>query len=119
LMFGGNLPDNDAFTESLLTNKEVLDVLQYSRDNREVFRNENGVAWLASDTRTGDYWLAMFNPSDSSRIVKTSAASLGLKKDMAIRDCWKRKDIGEMQDSITATIPPHGAVLYRLSSVKR
>ena len=36
-MFGGNLPDNDQFTLDLITNREVLAVLQRSRNNRLLF----------------------------------------------------------------------------------
>lgn len=31
LMFGGNLPDNDAWTNSLITNEEVLTVNQTAK----------------------------------------------------------------------------------------
>jgi alpha-galactosidase len=37
LMFGGNLPDNDEFTLSLITNKEALAVLQKSKNNKLLF----------------------------------------------------------------------------------
>ena len=36
LMFGGDLPSNDAFTLSLITNKEVLYVNQFSQNNKQV-----------------------------------------------------------------------------------
>jgi len=41
LMFGGDLPGNDEFTLSLLTNEEVLTANQQSTGNRELF-NRNG-----------------------------------------------------------------------------
>ncbi len=61
LMFGGNLPDNDAFTNSLLTNEEVLEVHSNSVNNQE-WLNENDVAiWTADDPFTGDKFVALFN----------------------------------------------------------
>ncbi|WP_228853007.1 NPCBM/NEW2 domain-containing protein [Aegicerativicinus sediminis] len=61
LMFGGNLPDNDKFTNSLLTNEEVLDVHANSVNNKEWF-NENGlIGWTADDPKTGDKLVAVFN----------------------------------------------------------
>jgi alpha-galactosidase len=38
LMMGGHMPNNDAFTLSLLTNREVLAVNQASLNNRQLFR---------------------------------------------------------------------------------
>ena len=37
LMFGGNLPSNDAFTFSLITNKDVLYVNKFSKNNKQLF----------------------------------------------------------------------------------
>lgn len=47
LMFGGNLPKNDAFTDSLITNEEVLAVNQKSANNRQLFRKDGAAAWVA------------------------------------------------------------------------
>ena len=47
LMFGGNLPDNDDFTLSLITNDEVLEVNQKAAASRQLFVRENQVAWVA------------------------------------------------------------------------
>lgn len=61
LMFGGNLPDNDEFTNNLLTNKEVLAVHSNSINNREWFNENNLIAWTADDPNTGDKFIAVFN----------------------------------------------------------
>lgn len=61
LMFGGHLPDNDAFTNSLLTNTEVLDMHKNSVNNQEWFSHDDQVAWTADDPATGDKFVALFN----------------------------------------------------------
>ena len=50
LMFGGNLPDNDPFTLSLLTNKNVLKVLNESTNNKPLFTDKDKAAWIADDS---------------------------------------------------------------------
>ena len=60
LMFGGNLPDNDSFTNSLLTNEEVLYMHKRSVNNRQWFRKDGAIAWTADDPDTGDKFLALF-----------------------------------------------------------
>lgn len=65
LMFGGDLPSNDAFTLSLLTNPEVIAVDQHSSNNRQLFRTNDKVAWVA-DAPGGGKYLAVFNLNDPS-----------------------------------------------------
>ncbi|HEX5398348.1 MAG TPA: glycoside hydrolase family 27 protein [Verrucomicrobiae bacterium] len=47
LIMGGNMPNNDDFTLSLMTNDEVLAVNQDSTNNRQLFNTNNEVAWVA------------------------------------------------------------------------
>jgi alpha-galactosidase len=73
LMFGGDLPGNDEFTLSLLTNKEVLDVNKYSSNNCQLFRENDLIAWTANDPKTGDKFLALFNAQDQEQIMEDKA----------------------------------------------
>lgn len=61
LMFGGNLPDNDAFTDSLITNKEVLKVHSTSINNKEWFNKNDLIGWTADDPESNDKFVAVFN----------------------------------------------------------
>ncbi|MFM2292585.1 MAG: hypothetical protein RIS29_2398 [Bacteroidota bacterium] len=61
LMFGGNLPDNQTFTNTLLTNTEVLNMHSYSVNNQQLFNANDQIAWTANDPFTGDKFLALFN----------------------------------------------------------
>jgi alpha-galactosidase len=73
LMFGGNLPDNDSFTLSLLTNKAVLHVLKNSTNNRPLFLTKDNAAWVADDESNGDKYLAVFNIADQEFAVESKA----------------------------------------------
>ncbi len=73
LMFGGDLPGNDAFTLSLLTNREVLEVSKTSANNRELFADNDLIAWVADDPSCGDKFLALFNAVDREEISKEKA----------------------------------------------
>ncbi len=63
LMFGGNLPQNDAFTLSLLANDEVIAVDKNSLNNKQVFNADNKVAWVAEVPNSKDKYVALFNTS--------------------------------------------------------
>ncbi|MGA8264143.1 MAG: NPCBM/NEW2 domain-containing protein [Ignavibacteriaceae bacterium] len=68
LMFGGNLPDNDAFTLNLITNDEALAVLNKSKNNRLLFQHDGKIAWTADATNSKDKYVALFYTSDQSPI---------------------------------------------------
>ncbi len=72
LMFGGNLPDNDKFTNDLITNKEVLYVNKYSENNQEWKSDENITIWTADDPENGDKFVALFN-NEGDGFVKTQS----------------------------------------------
>ncbi len=73
LMFGGDLPTSDSFTISLLTNRNVLSVNKTSINNRQLFRDNDIVAWTADDPVNGNKYLALFNIADRQMIVKEKA----------------------------------------------
>jgi hypothetical protein len=68
LIFGGNMPQNDDFTNSLLTNKEVLEAHKYSINNRQWFNRNGQAAWTADDPKNGDKYVALFNNGDDGFI---------------------------------------------------
>ena len=61
LMFGGNLPDNDSFTNNLLSNEEVLEMHSNSINNKQYYKKGNIICWTADDSRSGDKYVALFN----------------------------------------------------------
>lgn len=75
LMFGGDMPQNDAATNALLTNADVLYMHSYSTANRQVSRNDDSglVVWSADDPATGDKFAALFNIG-GSQFVSTKKA---------------------------------------------
>ena len=116
LMFGGNLPDNDDFTLSLITNKDVLDVNQHSKNGKQLFRDNDLIAWTADDPKSGDKYLALFNARDSSASAEISVKFklIGLTGAHAVKDLWTGENLGNFTDSFVSTINRHGAGLYRI-----
>jgi alpha-galactosidase len=116
LMFGGNLPDNDDFTLSLITNKAVLDVNQHNTNGKQLFRDNDLIAWTADDPKSGDKYLALFNARDSSASAEISVKfqQIGLSGSHTIKDLWTGENIGSFTDSLVMTINRHGAGLYRI-----
>jgi hypothetical protein len=61
LMMGGNMPKNDEFTLSVLSNDEVIAVNQNSTNNKQIFNANNQIAWVADVPDSKDRYLAIFN----------------------------------------------------------
>ena len=70
LMFGGNLPDNDNFTDSIITNDEVLNMHKVSVNNQQWFNENDVIGWTADDPENGDKFVALFN-NGGDGFVKT------------------------------------------------
>lgn len=73
LMFGGDLPSNDEFTLSLLTNEEVLYITNNSTNNRLLFDEGNRIIWVADDANSNDKFAAMFCITDRPKIDESLA----------------------------------------------
>jgi hypothetical protein len=116
LMFGGNLPDNDEFTLSLMTNDEVLSVDQKASSTRQLFSKGNQVAWVAEMPGSKAKWIAVFNIGDSGdEDVKVEWADIGLSGKCAVRDLWAHKDMGEARDTRTFAVKPHASGFYKVT----
>jgi hypothetical protein len=135
LILGGNLPKNDDFTLSVLTNDEVLAVNQKSTNNRQLFNTNNQVAWMADVPGSKDKYVALFNtsptPSQSrqrsadnsvsadsavqSVSISVSLADVGISGSAKVRDLWTHKDLGTVSGEFKTMINSHGAGLYRFS----
>ena len=115
LMMGGNLPDCDAWTLSLLTNPEVLAVDQSGTGAHELFARDGRVAWVSVAPGSEDLYLALFNATDHDPLeVGVMAADLGRKGPLRVRDLWERRDLGQFSERFSVSLPAHGAGLYRI-----
>ncbi len=116
LMFGGNLPDNDEFTLSIITNDEILAVDQKASSSRLLFSNGNQVAWTAEIPGSPVKYFAVFNIGDAGdEQVRINWADLGLPARCAVRDLWTHKDAGILQDGQAFEVKPHASGFYRIT----
>jgi alpha-galactosidase len=116
LMYGGDLPSNDEFTLSLLTNDEVLAVNQNSSNNKQL-KSENGlIVWTADVPGTEDKYVAFFNINDSlSSKISITPAELGVSENYSVKDLWNKEDKGTIADKFTVSLEPHASVLVRFT----
>ncbi|WP_138752607.1 glycoside hydrolase family 27 protein [Paenibacillus sinopodophylli] len=112
LMFGGEMRDNDEWTLSLLTNSEVLDLHRNGRGARQLYREEERVAWVAEDA-SGTKFVALFNTGEQEASVGVSLEQLGLTRAPQVRNLWTQEDLGTL-DELSFSLPPHSSLLLKL-----
>ena len=114
LMLGGDLPRNDDWTTSLLTNSEVIAVDQQSTDNRPLLTTNALVIWSATPADGKGKYLAIVNRTDAAQNFALEWNEVGLvsHKAYSLRDLWEHKEL-EAASSLKVTMQPHDCVLYR------
>ncbi len=111
LMFGGNLPENDEWTLSLLTNEEYCKMHRNSRRAHELYRTKCHIVWVADGRRCK--YAALFNVGEKADTVKLDLAAIGAGG-CEIYDIWQKKTLGIYKKVFKAEVEPHGAVLIKI-----
>jgi alpha-galactosidase len=119
LIMGGDLRHLDAPTLALLTNPEVIAVNQHSSDNQPLFVEDGMRVWTARPQGSPDLYVALFNTTDKPRDIGVDLRWLGLNSPITVRDLWERKPLGTASKRLAATLPAHGAGIYRLGPQSR
>ena len=115
LIMGGEMRDNDSFTLSLLTNKDILRMHRLGTGAHQVYRTERTCAWKSVDSEDGGVYVALFNLSDEEREVTACFEELELSGTYQVRDLWAGEEKGSAAEKVGAVIAPHGAVVYKLT----
>ncbi|MGN1201764.1 MAG: alpha-galactosidase, partial [Eubacterium sp.] len=117
LMMGGNMPENDEWTLSLLTNEEYMKMHRTSYGAHQHYRKEkNGkgeIIWV-SNGRLCKY-AALFNTRDTQHTVKLNLTEILMPdKKYTVYDIWNKEALGSFNNIFKVTLPPHGAGLYKI-----
>jgi len=103
---------------NMLTNSEVLAVSQDTQgiQGRPTSTEGSGQVWV-KPLANGDRAVALLNRGTTAMDISTDAASIGMPHAAryGLRDLWQHTTT-ETAGQITANVPAHSAVLYRVSS---
>jgi alpha-galactosidase len=117
LIFGGDLPSNDAATTALIANDEVLAVDQHSYGGHQSLEEGNIRAWTAVAPGGMDYYLAVFNLGDEPTTVNLPwNRFFHMGGSAEVRDLWAKKTLGR-KAGIEVTLRPHASALHRISEL--
>lgn len=121
LMMGGNMPENDDWTLSLLTNGEYMKMHRESTNAHQYLRNEkNGrgeIIWTSNGKKCK--YAALFNTDNKAKKLLLNLADILMPDEKyEIYDIWANKSLGCFKNTFKAEIEPHGAGLYKITRAK-
>jgi hypothetical protein len=120
LMLSCDLRHFDALTRSIVTNDEVIAVDQdvLGIPGRKVYERKDQQIYVKPLT-DGSLAFGVFNLSEADTVFRIPFSVLGLGDRLALRDCWRQKDLGVRNSYIDIFLPSHGAALYKASLAGR
>lgn len=74
LFFSGDFTYNDAWTDSLLTNADILHINQHSTDNRQVYNEGSKIVWAAREPDSDVRYAALFNVGSGDNWIRSNEA---------------------------------------------
>ena len=121
LIIGTDLRKATPATLAIYTNPDVIAVDQDPLGKQGVLvSSTGGHDVFAKPLAGGDVAVALFNETDSAATVSAGAKSVGLTAKTAayqLKDLWSKK-VTESAGTISAFVPAHGTVMYRVSAAK-
>jgi alpha-galactosidase len=120
LLAGTDLRGMTAATRTIFTNREVIAVDQDRLGAQESpVATSNGLWVLTKPLANGDRAVVLFNETGFPATISTTARQAGLSaaRDYVLRDLW-RHTISQTAGTISATVAPHGTVMYRVGEAR-
>jgi alpha-galactosidase len=119
LLLSCDIASLDAFTLSLLTNDEVLEVNQdpLGLGAKRITSGPLKEIWT-KQLEDGSVAVGLFNLSNEKGTVEVAWKDLGLTGSCKVRDLWRQKDLGVFADSFSVPVNAHGVVLVKVKKNK-
>ena len=116
LLAGNDMRSASPATFSIYLNGDVIAVNQDSLGKQATqVSSSGGLDVLAKPLSGGDVAVTLFNETGSTQTISTSAAAVGLASASTYRltNLWT-KELTTSTGTISASVPSHGAVIYRV-----
>ncbi|MET7798817.1 NPCBM/NEW2 domain-containing protein [Streptomyces decoyicus] len=121
LLIGSDLRKAGPETFEILANKDIIAIDQDPLGKQAtVLKSESGRWTLVRQLADGARAVALFNETGQPQRISTTAKDLGLPQadGYRLRDLWRHQDT-HTTGTVSATVPAHGTVVYRVSADSR
>ena len=113
MYLGGDLTKLDNFAKSAFTNDELIVVDQSGLPAVQVTGGAQPV-WMSKQA-DGSIYVAVYNLNGLSSKVTVRWSDLGFRHALAVRDVWKRTNLGPSAGAFTTTLVGHGSRLLKVT----
>lgn len=129
LMIGAELTMLDDWTLSILTNRDVLAMMQETCKGMQITRTDDYAVWKNIDEASGRLCVALFNLSDADKSLSVGFAELEemtageaaaseenavAEQEQKLFELWEKKESLTVSGRIEAVVPAHGVKVYRV-----
>ncbi|WP_083925282.1 glycoside hydrolase family 27 protein [Flexithrix dorotheae] len=115
LMMGGDMPDNNEFTENLLTNPEVIALNQKGKSARQYSRIDDKVIWISEMPDGKTINIGFFNLNDQEEEISLNLKEAGFSGKFMGKDLWEQKSLGTISAKLKCKLAPHDAKLISIT----
>ncbi|MEO6805405.1 MAG: hypothetical protein ABI286_09810 [Edaphobacter sp.] len=119
LIAGNDLRTMTDEMKSILMNAEVIAIDQDPEYMPVTsMSSENKIEVLMRPLHDGSVAVGLFNRSDApaeARFARSNLPANLTGKKTRVRDLWKHVDVAMGADGLTATVPSHGVVMFKIS----
>jgi alpha-galactosidase len=117
LLIGSDIRDASATTQSILKNTDLIAVDQDTLGKQATIVSAGGGKVVYTKQMAGgDRAVALLNENSSTTTISTTASAIGLggSPSYGLKDLWS-KATSTTTGSISASVPAHGTVVFRVS----
>ncbi len=113
LILGGELRENRPEDLAVITNKDIIEINQFSKNNRQLLRNNSEAAWACTD-KNGNIVIALFNLSDEEKKVEICFKKHGIEKTSCkATELWTKEE-AHFSEKASAMLKAHACKIYKL-----
>lgn len=113
LILGGELRENRECDCEIIQNADLIEINQYSTNNRQIKRDRNMAIWACKDKNENDV-LAVFNLSDEEKCFSVSLDDCGVETVTCATELWTKEKVEIENGVIDLTLKPHSVWVARL-----
>jgi hypothetical protein len=121
-MIGAELTKLDDKNLSLLTNRDILDMLAITCKGTQLERTDNHAIWKNCNSATPVIYIGLFNLSDNDDTISISLSDIGENLDDNIAyemvDVWDKVISQTVDGRIEAKVPAHSVKVYKLLNIR-
>ena len=123
LVINGDLTKLNAHTLSLLKNKDLIDLNQDATSQQAYIAQyaNDCYVWVKDINKENKKCraIAIFNSADQERNVIVAMNKIDLAGNINVHDAFTNKDLADITESLSLTIPAHGTRIYLLEAENR